>query len=299
MFYRRPRADMRFSYTEAMCDPAFYAPLARAAEEAGYSTFLVPDSVCYPRDSDSKYPYTESGEREFLENKPFLDPFTLIPALGAVTERLRFATFVLKLPIRSPVLVAKSATSTAVLTGERLSLGVGTSPWPEDFRVTFQEWETRGKRMDEMIEIIRGLTAGDFYEFHGHYYDLPPIKLCPVPKSPIPILIGGHSEAALRRAARVGDGWMFAGGSTEDLSRCIERLKTFRRECGRESMPFEIHASSLHAYQLDGVRQLEDLGVTDLVVGFRNPYTRAADEQPLASKIALLQSYAVNIISKH
>ena len=290
---------MRFSYTEAMCDPAFYAPLALAAEEAGYATFLVPDSVCYPQSSDSKYPYTESGEREFLENKPFLDPFSLIPALGAVTKRLRFATFVLKLPIRSPVLVAKSVTSVAVLTGERLSLGVGTSPWPEDFRVTFQDWETRGKRMDEMIEIIRGLTRGDFYEFHGKHYELPSIKLCPVPERPIPILIGGHADAALRRAARLGDGWMYAGGSDQDLARCIERLNAFRKEYGRESAPFEIHASSLHAYQLDGVRRLEDLGVTDLVVGFRNPYTRSPDKQPLAAKIDLLQSYAGNIISKY
>ncbi|HMJ12338.1 MAG TPA: TIGR03619 family F420-dependent LLM class oxidoreductase [Polyangiaceae bacterium] len=290
---------MRFSYTEAMCDPAFYAPLAQAAEEAGYDTFLVPDSVCYPQASDTKYPYTESGERQFLENKPFLDPFTLIPALGAVTKRLRFATFVLKLPIRSPVLVAKSVTSIAVLTGERLSLGVGTSPWPEDFRVTFQDWETRGKRMDEMIEIIRGLMTGDFYEFHGKYYDLPSIKLCPVPARPIPILIGGHSDAALRRAARHGDGWMFASGSMEDLARCVERLKLFRKEYGRESAPFEIHASSLQAYQLDGVRQLEELGVTDLVIGFRNPYTRSQDKQPLVEKIELLQNYAANIISKY
>jgi hypothetical protein len=180
--------------------------------------------------------------------------------------------------------LAKSVTSIAVLTGERLSLGVGTSPWPEDFRVTFQDWETRGKRMDEMIEIIRGLTTGDFYEF---------------PARPIPILIGGHSDAALRRAAHHGDGWMFAGGSIEDLAGCVERLKLFRKECGRESAPFEIHASSLHAYQLDGVRQLEDLGVTDLVIGFRNPYTRSQDKQPLVEKIELLQNYAANIISKY
>ncbi len=121
---------MRFSYAEAMCDPAYYAPLARAAEQAGFSTYLVPDSVCYPEQSSARYPYTPDGSREFLEDKPFIEPFALMGAMSAVTTRLRFATFVLKLPIRTPVLVAKSVTSLAALSGGRISLGIGTSPWP-------------------------------------------------------------------------------------------------------------------------------------------------------------------------
>ena len=119
---------MRFSYAESMCDPAFYVQLARAVEQAGYTSFVVPDSLGFPEHSDTKYPYTPDGDSAFLEGKPFLEPFSLIPALGAVTERLRFTTFVLKLPVRLPYLVAKSATSVAVLTNNRLGLGVGTSP---------------------------------------------------------------------------------------------------------------------------------------------------------------------------
>ena len=151
---------MRFSYAESMCDPSHYVPLARAAEEAGWHSFVIPDSICYPEVSDSKYPYTPDGDRRFLEDKPFIEPFSLIPALAAVTERLRFTTFVVKLPIRQPVLVAKSVTSVAVLSNDRFAFGVGTSPWPEDFAVTGTEWKTRGARMDEMIEIIRGLGRG-------------------------------------------------------------------------------------------------------------------------------------------
>src|ERR1700759_2667588 len=113
---------MRFSYAESMTDPAFYPALARAAEEAGYDSMIVPDSICYPLHADSVYQFNPDGSREFLEDKPFLEPFSLIPALGAVTSRLRFVTFVIKLPVRSPVLVAKQATSTAVLTGNRLVL---------------------------------------------------------------------------------------------------------------------------------------------------------------------------------
>src|ERR1700690_1416546 len=156
---------MRFSYAESMCDPTHYLPLARAAEDTGGTSFIVPDSIGYPEVSDSKYPYPPDGDRHFLEDKPFIEPFSLIPALAAMTTRLGFTTFVVKLPIRQPVMVAKSVSSIAVLSDNRFGFGVGLSPWPEDFQVCGAEWTSRGKRMDEMIAIIRGLTKGGFFEF--------------------------------------------------------------------------------------------------------------------------------------
>ena len=223
---------MRFSYAESMIDPSFYAPLARAAEEAGYHSMVIPDSICYPLHADSVYPYSPDGSREFLEGKPFVEPFSLIPFLGAVTSRIRFTTFVVKMPIRNPVLLAKQATSTAVLTGNRLVLGVGTSPWREDYDVLGVDWASRGRRMDESIAILRGLAAGGYFEHHGRCFDLPPVQIAPVPSEPIPVLIGGHSDAALRRAARLGDGWMHGGGDPADLPRLLARLTDFRREAG-------------------------------------------------------------------
>jgi probable F420-dependent oxidoreductase len=287
---------MRFSLAESMCDVTHYVPLAKAAEDAGWDSFVIPDSICYPKTSDSKYPYTPDGEREFLEDRPFIEPFSLIPALGAVTSRLRFTTFVIKLPIRHPVLVAKSASSVAVMTGDRFGFGVGLSPWPDDFRIMNAQWEHRGTRMDEMIEIIRGLCAGGFYEFHGRFYDLEAIKICPTPAKPIPILIGGHSEAALKRAARIGDGWMHAGGDPVALEGYLKRLNELRREYGREKMPFENHVISLDAYSPDGVRRLEDAGITDVIVGFRDMYR--GPDLPLQSKIDMLRQYADGIIRK-
>lgn len=287
---------MRFSYAEALCDPGFYVPLARAAEHAGFTTYLVPDSVCYPEHSSAKYPYTPDGTREFLEDKPFIEPFVLIGAMSAITTRLCFATFVLKLPIRAPVHVAKAISSLAVLSGDRVSLGVGTSPWPEDFEATGEEWHTRGARTDEMIEIVRGLAGGGFFEYQGRHYQIPRIKLCPVSTRPIPILIGGHSEPALRRAARSGDGFMFAGGSSRELQHCIARLRALRSEYGR-SGPFSIYASSRDAYTRDGVKRLQDQGVTDLVVGFRQPYTRGPDTEPLQAKLDALARYGETVIA--
>lgn len=281
-----------------MIDPAMYMPLARKVEEAGYDSMIVPDSLCYPEVSDSKYPYTPDGSREFLEDKPFIEPFTLIPAMAAVTEKLRFTTFVVKLPVRHPLLVAKQASSVAVLSGNRFGFGVGISPWPEDYEFCDQPWARRGKRMNEMLEIIKGLTAGGFYQFEGEFYNLRSVKICPVPTEPIPILIGGHVDAALKRAAKYCDGWMHAGGDPEELDRLIARLNEFRKEYGRENDPFEIHVISLDAYSVDGIRRLEDKGVTDVIVGFRDVYQREQDTQSLDEKANALRWYADEVIAK-
>jgi probable F420-dependent oxidoreductase len=290
---------MRFSYAESMTDPSFYAPLARAAEEAGYHSMVIPDSICYPLHATSTYPYNPDGSREFLEGKPFLEPFSLIPALGAVTSRIRFDTFVVKVPIRNPVLLAKQATSTAVLTNNRLALGVGTSPWREDYDVLGVDWAGRGQRLDESIAILRGLAAGGYFEHHGTSFDLPAIKIAPVPTEPIPVLIGGHSDAALRRAARLGDGWMHGGGDPADLPRLLARLAEFRQQTpAATNLPFEVHTISADAYTVDGVRRLEEQGVTDVIVGFRWPYATGPDTEPLAAKVDNLRRFADDVIAK-
>jgi probable F420-dependent oxidoreductase len=289
---------MRFSYAETMTDPSFYVPLARAAEEAGYANFVIPDSICYPQHSDATYPYNPDGTREFLEDKPFIDPFALIAALGAVTETIRFTTFVIKLPIRHPVLTAKQAGSVAAFINGRLVLGVGTSPWPEDYQLTDVPWERRGKRMDECIEIVRGLTTPGWFEYHGDVYDVPPIKMTPLPERPVPILIGGHAEAALKRAAVLGDGWMHGGGDPADLPGLLDRLQQLRKEHGRDSDDFEVHVISFDAFTVEGVRRLEEQGVTDVIVGFRWPYDVGPDTEPLQTKLDNLRRFADDIITK-
>jgi probable F420-dependent oxidoreductase len=289
---------MRFTYAEAMTDAGYYLPLARAAEAAGYASVTVADSLAYPQKSDTTYPYTPDGSREFLEDKDFIETFVLIAAMGAVTTSLRFTPFVLKLPVRPPVLVAKQAASIAALTGNRLALGVGVSPWPEDFEIMGVPFERRGRRMDECIDVVRGLTRGGYFEFHGEFYDFPAIKMAPTPAEPIPLLVGGHSDPALRRAARRGDGWMHAGGPGEELDALLDKLAAIRRAEGTADQPFEIHVISLDAYTADGVKRLEDRGVTDVIVGFRLPYVLGPDTEPLADKIAHLERYAERIITK-
>jgi probable F420-dependent oxidoreductase len=288
---------MRFTYAESMCEPQQLFALAVEAEKSGYHSFTVPESVLYPKEADTKYPYTDDGNREFLDGKPFIEPFTLMAALGAVTTRLRFTTFVVKLPLRNAVLAAKQATSVAVLTNNRVGLGIGISPWPEDFRACQVPWEGRGKRLDEMIDVIRGLETGQFFEYHGEHFDFPAIKLCPAPTKRIPLLIGGHADVALRRAARVGDGWMHAGGGrAADLDKALARIRDLRKEYGRDKEPFELHVISLDAFTRDGIKRLEDRGITDVIVGFRNAYEK--DTLTLQQKLDALRGFADNVIAK-
>jgi probable F420-dependent oxidoreductase len=288
---------VRFTYAEAMTDVSYYRPLAEAAEAAGFDGFLVPDSICYPFESDAEYPYTPDGNRQFIEDKPFLEPFSMIPYLGATTERIRFVVSVLKLTVRHPVLVAKQAASTAVLTDDRLTLGIGTSPWPEDYEVCGVPFERRGKRADESLDIIAGLLTGDWFEHHGEIYDVPKIKQCPVPSRHLPILVGGHARPALRRAAERSDGWIHGGGDADALPGLISEVLAMRADTARAHDPFDVHVISLDAYTPDGIRRLEEMGVTDVIVGFRWTYQLEQDTEPLQKKLDALQRYADTVIA--
>ena len=286
---------MKFSYQVGMCEPDHYLPLARAAEEAGYHGLTIPDSICYPREASSRYPYNKDGCREFLESVPFVESLIAIAAMAAVTEKVEFATFVYKLAVRQAPLVAKQVQGIQVLSHNRLLFGVGISPWEEDFAVCDVPWEKRGKRLDEQIDILRGLESGEFFAYRGEVHNMPANKMCPVPSQPTPILIGGHAEPALRRAARVGDGWMCAGADLAQLRAYIGRIEQLRQEYGTADRPFRVFTTGQDAFTHEGIASLEEIGVTDVVIGFRNVYEMEPDK-PLEEKIAMLQWYAGEFI---
>ncbi|MCH2173167.1 TIGR03619 family F420-dependent LLM class oxidoreductase [Myxococcota bacterium] len=287
---------MRFCFAESMCDPSQYLPLAKAAEEAGFDIFSLGDSIIYPEEAVGTYPYTEDGDRSFLDGVPMPDPFQLIAAMSAVTERIQMMTGVLKVPIRQPVLVAKQVSSLAVLTGERFVFGVGLSPWLEDFQACGEDWKTRGARMSEMLEIIRGLMDGSYFEYHGEYYDFAPLKLCPVPKAPPSIIYGGHTPAAFRRAARLADGFTHTGLSMDELEVRMSELKEMLREEGREGVPFETYAGVSDVQGPDDLRRLEDMGVDAVFLGYRNPYM--PDTMTLQQKLDAIAHLGDEVISR-
>lgn len=288
---------MKFAYHHSMCPPEEYVTLAQEAEKLGFDTITMPDSICYPREASSKYPYNDDGSREFLDGVPFIEPFILTAYLAAKTETIKFSTSVHKTAVHEPALVAKSLASLAVMTGNRFMYGVGISPWAEDFEVTNTAFEKRGKRLDEMMEIINGLMSGEYFGYDGEIFQLPPIKLCPAPSERPLLLVGGHSKPALRRAARLGDGWIGAGGDIEAITAMIKQINDYRREYGRDQLPFEFQAMTAEAYSPDGIKRLEELGVTEVLVAFRDVYASEPDK-PLEEKIAMMQWYANEVIAK-
>ena len=230
------RDPVRFSYQIGMCEADHYLLLAKAAEQAGYNGISIPDSICYPQQASSKYPYNKDGSREFLESVPFLESLIAVAAMAAVTDKIRFATFVYKLAVRQAAVVAKQVQSIQQLSGNRFDFGVGISPWEEDFAVCQVPWEKRGKRLDEQIDIIRGLEGGDYFGYEGDIHHMPANKMCPAPTAPTPILIGGHTDMALKRAARA-DGWMCAGLGTDQLALHITRINELRDAYGTADRP--------------------------------------------------------------
>ena len=289
---------MRFTFMESMCDPAHFQPLAIAAEEAGFDGFGLADSIMFPKESDTRYPYLASGERDFIGAAPMIEPFILAASVAAVTSKIEFVTFVAKLAVRNPVLTAKTVSSLAVMSNNRFKFGIGLSPWPEDFEVCGVPWEKRGKRMDEQIDILRGLFTGDYFEYHGEFYDLPEIRINPAPTQQVPLYIGGHSDAALKRAARTGDGWMHAGGDKDEFGPLVERLQALREEYGTADKPFAIYVISMDAYSPEGIEKLEAAGVTDVVVGFRNVYDPSTQSMGVQEKIDAMNGYAQFMINR-
>ncbi|MCU1357685.1 MAG: hypothetical protein JWM89_3103 [Acidimicrobiales bacterium] len=263
----RQNRGVRFTLALAMTPPQRILPLARIAEEAGWDAVCLPDSVFYPEQVTGSYPFTPDGKRFWSAESPFVDPYVAIPAIAAVTERIDLYTNVLKTSLREPLLVAKTIGSAAAMFPGRIGLGVGLSWIPEEFAWLGQEMKTRGKRLDEQIAIIRAVLAGGWVEFHGDHYDFDRLRMEPPAPAgePVPIYVGGHSDAGLRRAARVGDGWIGAQCSADDLAGLIGRLRVELDAAGRAEDPFEIKATPMVPATVDAMASLAVAGLTDVI----------------------------------
>jgi len=257
---------MQYTVSVAMSPIEQLVEIARTAEEVGFDSIALPDSIFYMEKQSADYPYTADGSRMWNEDTPWADPLIVAGAMGAVTSKLRFYTNVMKLGSRNPLLLARQVGSVANLTNNRFGFGVGIGWAPEEFEWCGVPYAKRGKRVDEMIEVIKLVLDGGMVEFHGQFYDFDKLQMSPAPSKPVPIYVGGHTEVALRRAARIGDGWTSAMLTCAQLAEIIGKLKALLAERGRADDPFEFQAVCIDKFDVDGHRELADAGVTDNIV---------------------------------
>ena len=216
-------------------DPAVIRDFAQAAEALGYSHLVVYDHVLgavhQGREPKLTGPYTERDA--------FHEPFVLFGFLAGVTKRIELATGVIVLPQRQTALVAKQAAEVAVLSGGRLRLGVGTGWNYVEYEALNESFGTRGKRLDEQVELLRRLFRGEPIDFEGRYHRIDRAGILPAPPGPIPIWFGGYTPAAIARAARSGDGFLF-GAASRPMQALCSSLRSQLEAAGRGAAPFGI-----------------------------------------------------------
>jgi len=182
--------------------------------------------------------------------------------MAAVTRRLRFSNAVYIAPARPLLEVAKQVATASVLSEGRVSLGVGVGWMREEYELRSQAFDTRGKRLNEMIPALRELWRGGWVRWSGQYYHVPELMIEPHPKAPVPILCGGESDAALRRAAQLCDGWVGYAYAWDDAVGYVKKLTALRREYRRENEPFDILLALLEPPTPDLYKRAEDIGIT-------------------------------------
>lgn len=285
---------MQFWQSTAFNDPLELPQIAQEAEKAGFDGLIVSEHLMVPAEFKPNYLYSEDGQPPFTIDTPFPDPWVCLATMAAATSRIRFCTLVHILPLHHPVEVAKSLATLALYSDNRVVLGAGAGWMKEEFDILGVDFKTRGRRFNEMIEVMRKLWQGGPVEHHGEFFEFPPIAQSPAPTKPIPIAIGGASKAALKRAATLGDGWCGAGNSPEEAEEILRKLATLRKEAGREHEEFNAIVPLTCEPDPDVLKRLSDLGATG-TVSYPFSYTVGPDAT-LSQKIDAMKQFAEYVI---
>ncbi len=259
---------MKFGLPLFAVKPLDYPAVAQAAEAAGFESIWIPEHLVFPAEMPATYPYTETGQPPVFPGSPLYDPWVSLAYVAATTERIRLGSQVYILPLRHPLVTARAFTTLDILSQGRAILGIGVGWLEEEFAFLGEDFKTRGARTDEIIEILHQLWSEKEIHYRGKHYDLGPLRFQPKPTQPHPpIEVGGASQAALRRAAKLGDGWQAIGDvDTDGIAAGVKHIQEMRAEAGRTGA-FEVTTPSALGATLDAVRRYEEVGVTRLSLG--------------------------------
>ena len=276
---------MKFAANLSGLGARHYPEVAQAAEANGFDSIWVPEHLIFPVEMPPEYSYTPDRFPPMHADTPSFDPFVVLAGVASRTETIKLGTGVFILPLRHPIPVARAVITLDRLSGGRVLFGIGVGWLSDEFEIVGQEFSNRGRRTDEMIELIRALWSEDPVEFHGKFYDIPPVRFLPKPvrkHAGIPIIVGGTSPGALRRAGRLGDGWVHhaqihaslytgeknPGVNETDFAELGDHLKVIerhRQEAERSDRQFDVIAGM--GGTLESVRRCQELGVTTCQAG--------------------------------
>lgn len=287
---------MQYWQAIARTDVEQLVPLARLAEELGFAGVTMSDHIVRPKEIAPRYPYSATGEMATDETTPYLDPWVLIGALARATKRLRFMPYVYIPALRDPFSVAKSLATAAIVSDDRILMGIGVGWMEEEFSLVDRPFAKRGRRTDELLEVVRKLCAGGMVEHHGEFYDFPSVEMAPAPHRFPAVLVGGHSQIALRRAA-ASDGWLGVNYEVDDAIQIMGKIDELRREAGRERLAFDAAIALNAPPDSQDLERLEAAGVTMIV----NPPVLRSDgaRSSFEEKRERLESYAERYLSGH
>jgi probable F420-dependent oxidoreductase len=299
---------VKFWQSVSWVEPDQLTEIARFAEELGFEGVVNSEHLFLTSKTTSPYPYTADGRMNHALDYAYPDVWSSFAAMAAVTTKLRFTSTVYLLPLRNPIEVAKQAGTCALISSNRVTVGFGVGWQKEEFDAMGVDFYTRGKRVEEMIEVMRKLWAGGVVTHHGAFFHYDEIEMRPVPTQPVPFYCGGKSPAALRRAATLCEG--FVGpphDSFEEVAQTLAELERLRREAGRSHLPFEIWSSVLSSAPRDAdyYKRLEDLGVTAASSG---PFDRGGIDRgrtaglgqrsTIDQKKQIMEQFATTIMAK-
>lgn len=284
---------MQFWSGTAFTDPLEAVPVATMLDEAGYDGMLCSDHMIYPRVLTSPYP--DGGKPGWSPDTPWPDCWVMIGAMAAVTTRLRFSNAIYVAPARPLLEVAKLVATASVVSRGRVSLAAGIGWMREEYELMGQDFTNRGKRLEEMIPALREMWKGGWVSWTGEHYQVPEMMIEPHPPTPVPIFVGGESETALRRAARICDGWVGYAYGWDQAVGYAKRLTDLRREYGKENEPFEILLALLEPPSVDVYLRAEDAGITGVMV---RPWMGKETGAGVEGYRESIEQFAENIIEK-
>ena len=257
-----------FANAGPFAEPDAFAHLARHAERTGIESLWTVEHVVVPVGYTAEYPYDKSGKMPGGEKAPIPDPLLPLAFAAAVTEKIRLATGILILPQRHPFYVAKELATLDVLSKGRAILGIGVGWMHDEFAALGVDFASRAKRTRESVRAIRSLWKGEPEAFEGEFFRWGPVEMNPKPVQPggVPVVVGGHSEIAAKRAARYGDGFFPGRGGEEELRRLLDAMRGECERIGRDASEIEV-TLPLPGTDLDKIRRYADLGACRLITG--------------------------------